>query len=289
MISKFSYRPSKVVAASAVGIAMIGGIVYGGVVVAQNAQDPAPIVWDRRSLEQLDRNVRKLERAIFQRNASGQPFIMQPDAEVVALQGQVGIMTQRLSDLEATVQRVNADLERSSFTADETSRTADALRERLVDADGRIAKLEAELASMKAAVPVRPVSATGTPAGDFAAAMRTLDQGDYNGARRQLEGFVELWPEANEAPEAYYRLAETRVLVDDLDGAIDAYATALDGWPRTAWAGEATVKLAATLEAANQNEDACLALGEFIRRYAQASSSAVRNRATQVRTRAECD
>ena len=132
MLKLSSALRSRKVLAAALGVALIGG---GTVVVAQTAP-LEPIQWDRRRLEQLDRNVRRLERAVTQRNAAGQPVLVEPDPEVVALQGRVGIMDRRLSDLEATVQRVNADIERLTFALDEATRDNAALGTRLRDAEG---------------------------------------------------------------------------------------------------------------------------------------------------------
>ena len=50
------------------GVVLIAGTTT---VVAQTAP-MEPIQWDKRRLEQLDRNVRRLERAVTQRNAAGQ-------------------------------------------------------------------------------------------------------------------------------------------------------------------------------------------------------------------------
>ena len=44
---------------------------------------------DKKRLERLERNVRRLERAVGQYNENGEPLIIQPDPETVALQGQV--------------------------------------------------------------------------------------------------------------------------------------------------------------------------------------------------------
>ena len=108
------FKPSLIRSRKAVAI--IAGLTLlaggAGVVVAQSAQEP--IIWDKRRLDQLDRNVRRLERALYQRNAAGQPLLVEPDPEVIALRGQVNGMERRLSDLEATLQRVNADLARST-------------------------------------------------------------------------------------------------------------------------------------------------------------------------------
>ena len=58
------------------GVVLIAGTTT---VVAQTAP-MEPIQWDKRRLEQLDRNVRRLERAVTQRNAAGQPVDWQDAA-----------------------------------------------------------------------------------------------------------------------------------------------------------------------------------------------------------------
>ncbi len=57
---------------TAVGVVLIAGTTT---VVAQT-QPMEPIQWDKRRLDQLDRNVRRIERALTQRNAAGQPVYM---------------------------------------------------------------------------------------------------------------------------------------------------------------------------------------------------------------------
>ena len=145
------FKPSLIRSRKAVAI--IAGLTLlaggAGVVVAQSAQEP--IIWDKRRLDQLDRNVRRLERALYQRNAAGQPLLVEPDPEVIALRGQVNGMERRLSDLEATLQRVNADLARSTLALDEASSATDGLRERLLDSEGRITKLEGQISALEAA------------------------------------------------------------------------------------------------------------------------------------------
>ena len=110
----------RLLALTAVGLVLAGG----GVAVAQQAAPNImqPIEWDKRRLDQLDRNVRRLERALTQRNAAGQPVLVEPDPEVVTLQGQFGLLSQRLEDLEATVRRINGDNERLTFQLDEAQR-----------------------------------------------------------------------------------------------------------------------------------------------------------------------
>lgn len=278
-----TFKPiSRNIVMTAVGLALIGGVT-----IAQTTP-LEPVQWDKRRLDQLDRNVRRLERAVTQRNAAGQPVLVEPDPELVALQGRVAGMDRRMQDLESTVQRVNGDLERLSFAADETERDNATLRGRLDDAGNRITALEAAAkAAAELNAPVTSNSPTGDAGRDLAAAVALTETDAVRGARA-LETVVVTWPDAAQAREAQYRLGDLRTGSDDRPGAIQAYAGALSGWPRTPWAAEATLKLAAALEASDRNTQACGALGEFTRRYAEAATAAQRTRATQLRTRAEC-
>lgn len=262
----------------------------GTFVVAQTAP-LAPVEWDRRALDRLDRNVRRLERAVTQRNAAGQPVLLEPDPETIALQGQTQNLDRRLSDMEATVQRVNADLERLTFAVDEARDDNAALRRRLSDAERRIGELEraAEAAREEAALngPITANSPTGDAAQDLTAAV-SLARTDARRGARALETVVVTWPDTPQAREANLRLGDLRAAADDDAGAVQAWAAALQGWPRAAWAAETTLKLAEGLIATDRRAQACGALGEFTRRYAEGAPAALRTRAGQLRTRASC-
>lgn len=266
------------------GVVLIAGTTT---VVAQTAP-LEPIQWDKRRLEQLDRNVRRLERAVTQRNAAGQPVLVEPDPEVVALQGRVGLMDQRLRDMEATLQRVNGDLERLTFQLDETARDNTALGARLRDAETRVrtmedaAEREAELSG-----PISTTSPTGDAARDLTAAVR-LAASDPARGDRAFQTVIAAWPDTPQAREASSRLGDLRVSAGDNAGAVAAYATALQGWPTTPWAPATTLELASALNATDRKTQACTALTEFERRYAEAAGAAVRTRAGQVRTRIGC-
>lgn len=262
------------------GVALTLG---SGFAVAQT-QPMQPVQWDNRRLDQLDRNVRRLERALTQRNAAGQPVLVEPDPEVIALQDRLANMDRRLRDLEQTFQRVNSDSERLTFQADEATRDNTALRTRLQDAEARIQKLEAD-AELNA--PITANSATNDPAQDLAAAAR-LAAGDPVRGARALETVIVTWPDTPQAREANSRLGDLRVSTGDRPGAVQAYAAALRGWPRVAWAGETTLKLADNLVMTDQKPQACAALAEFGRRYAEGAAATLRTRATQIRSRADC-
>jgi TolA-binding protein len=267
--------------------AVAGLVLLGGTVIAQ-AVPVEPIQWDRRRLEQLDRNVRRLERAITQRNAAGQPVLVEPDPEVVTLQGRVDTMSRRLEDLENTVQRVNGDLERLTFALDEAQSDNTALRDRLTDADTRLREIEAAAeAERELTGPIAAGSPTGTALGDLAAAVRLLETDAARG-ERALQVLVVTYPDTPQAREANSRLGDLRVADNDKAGAVPLYAAALRDWPTIAWAGDTTLKLADALVSTDRRTQACGALGEFTRRYAQGASAPLRTRATQLRTRANC-
>lgn len=268
-------------------VTALGVTFIAGMAVAQNPPTE-PIVWDKRRLDQLDRNVRKLERALYQRNAAGQPFLMEPDPEVVALQGRMGGVDRRLADVEATLQRVNADIERLTIDLEEAKTENGRLRTRLGQAEARLGTLETrarEEAELNA--PIVANSPTGTAAGDLAAANRLLSSNPARG-ERALETVIVTWPDAEEARLANVRLGDLRLEDDDPEGAVPYFAAALRGWPTGGWAPEATIKLAETLEALDQSTDACIALREFRTRYGTGAPQALTARAQAVRASAGC-
>ena len=279
---KLPFRLTKTAAMTAIGLTLIGGAVVAQVAPME------PVQWDKRRLDQLDRNVRRLERALTQRNAAGQPVLVEPDPEVVALQGQMQIMDRRLSDLEQTFQRVNADGERLTFQLDEATRDNAALSRRLRDLEGRVERAE-KAAEEEAELngPIVANSPTGDAAQDLTAALRLLGTDGPRG-QRALETVIVTWPNTPQSREANSRLGDLYVAARDNAAAVPAYAAALNGWPRTPWAPETTLKLAEALRATDRATQACGALNEFTRRYADTATAAQKTRATQLRTRASC-
>lgn len=276
--------------ALALGTGLGAVVITPGTALAQ-AQTPEPpaIAWDARRLERLDRNVRRLDRALTQRNAAGDPVIIEPDPEVVALMGRVDLMDQRLSDLEATLVRINGENERLTSELDAAERTNRDLAGRIDALTRQVAQMEASSAEAAAADgTLAPRSPSGSEGGDFDAAVRLVRDGARGEAIEAFELFIVTWPDSGRMAEAHYRLADLRMADDDAAGAVQDYARALVGWPSAAWAGDATVKLAGALAASDRNVQACQALGEFGRRYADRASPALRARATQINSQAAC-
>lgn len=271
-------------------LAVVGCGLIGGAVVAQTQSLP-PVQWDNRRLDQLDRNVRRLERAVTQRNSQGQPVLVEPDPEVVTLQGRVGSMDRRLEDLEATVRRVNADLERLTFQLDESERDNAALRTRLGDAEGRLERIETAAEQAETAAREAEEMANRSPTGDAVsdlAAARTQLTADPAAGRAALEQVAANWPDTPSGKEAVWRVGDIIRAGGDQAGAVQQYATALAGWPTQSWAGEVTLKLARGLEATNRDAQACAALAEYDRRYAATSTPGLRQIAAETSERAGC-
>ena len=269
---------------TALGVLMIAGTTT---VVAQTAPLEA-VQWDKRRLDQLDRNVRRLERAVTQRNAAGQPVLVEPDPEVVALQGRVGLMDRRLQDLEATTQRVNGEIERLTFALDESRRDNTALSTRLRDAEGRVRTMEQSAArETELNAPISSTSPTGDASRDLTAAVR-LAASDPALGDRALQTVTLAWPDTPQAREAFSRIGDLRVSDQDYANAVRAYSSAIRGWPTTPWAAATTLELASALNEADRKTDACGALVEFTNRYAATASATQRTRATELATRFAC-
>ncbi len=218
----------------------------------------------------------------------GQPVIVEPDPEVIALTSRVTLMDRRLNDLEATLQRVNADLERLTFQLDETTRDNAALETRVRTAETRLRDITAAAERETALnAPISSTSPTGDAARDLAAAAR-LAASDPAMGDRALQTVALAWPDTPQAREANARLGDLRVSAGDQAGAVAFYAAALEGWPTLPWAGATVLELATALNATDRKTQACAALGEFDRRYAEAAAAALRTRAAGLRTRFAC-
>ncbi|HYE42526.1 MAG TPA: tol-pal system protein [Caulobacteraceae bacterium] len=273
--------------ASACAAVFIAAI--GGAVVAQTQAPPA-IEWDKRRLERLERNVRKLENQLSRanRDPNAPPTIIEPDAEVVALQTRVDEMTQRLVDLEQTLQRVNGQLETSSYELDQARREGVAARNELEPLRARLGQMEERLARMEAAGVAAAAEAAADPQAEFDAAAKLAADGAHGEAIAAFEAFIEKFPDASQTPEAHYRLGEAYYNRDEPALAARAYSLSLAGWPKTRWAAEANLKLATSLANIGRNADACGAVAEFDKRYAPTSSANAKNRAAAIKTRAKC-
>ena len=248
-------------------------------------------VWDAKKLQQLDRDVRKLERSVQRvENKASPPILIEPDPEVVALQATVDTLSRKQDDQTATITRLTGELEDAQHQnqvllqqLNALAARADTLVKRADLADAHLKDVDAMLAP-----PPPPPASTGDPETDFEQAFNLMTSGQIDDADRAFESFTTTWPEAPQLAEAWFRLGQIRTMKTDSSGAVAAYATALKGWPRTSWAPEATVKLADALSDSNRPTEACSALSQFDKLYAKTATSDSRTLAKTLKAKDKC-
>jgi len=248
-------------------------------------------VWDAKRLQKLDRNVRKLERAIQRTEKSpNPPILIEPDPEVVALQATVETLTRKQDQQQGTITTLTGQLEdaqhqnqmlQQQLTA--MSAKLDALSHRADMNDAHLKDIDALLAP-----PPPPPPSTGDPESDFEQAFNLMTSGKTDDAGRAFEAFTTQWPEAPQLPEAWFRLGQIRTMNGDSSGAVQAYATSLKNWPKTSWAPEATVKLADALSNVNRTQEACAALVQFDKLYAKSATADSKTLAKNLKTKDKC-
>jgi tol-pal system protein YbgF len=279
-----------------------------GLVCAVVAAAPAFAQSDEdRRLDRLDKDLHELRAIVFQGRDTGQPVVVRPagpDPDVTAL----GV---RLDSLDASLRQITGQIEVLTHDIDEARQTASASRDQigqlqgqLKDLTARVTKLEAGVAASAPPPPppppagalsaapdaaaAAPPSPPPSPSEAYKAARALFTAHDYAGAAQAFGAFVSQYPTHPQTPTAYYWLGESDTARQDYADAVPAYANALKGWPRTAWAADATVNLSRALAETSHTDQACAALGEFDRRYHATAGSVVKARAAEVRIRAKC-
>ncbi|MGN6207999.1 tol-pal system protein [Asticcacaulis sp.] len=249
-------------------------------------------VWDAKKLQKLDRNVRKLERAVsrVENKKGAPPILIEPDPEVVALQATVDSQARKLDQQAGSITTLIGQVEElqhqnqlmQQALTNQTARM-DTLTKRADLADAHIKDLEAQLAP-----PPPPPASTGSAQGDFDQAFSLMSSGQTDDAGRAFEAFTTAWPQSTQTPEAWFRLGQVRAMKGDPSGAVSAYATSLKGWPKTSWAPEATVRLAQALNDSNRPADVCASLTQFDKVYAKLATNEMRNQAKVLKDKNRC-
>lgn len=249
-------------------------------------------VWDAKKLQKLDRNVRKLQRTIarLEGKTPNPPILIEPDPEVVALQATVDILSRKVEEQNASLKGLTSQLEESQFQNRQILEQVSALTARVDTLTKRVDLADAHIKDIDAtlAPPPPPPPSLGDAQSDFERAFNMMTSGQTAEAERAFDAFTTTWPEASQLPEAWFRLGQLRAQRQDNQGAIAAYATALKGWPKAAWAPEATVKLAGTLVDTNRPSDACATLAQFDKLYAKTATAESKSLAKTLKTRAKC-
>ena len=268
---------------------------------AQPARPEEPKAAGEPSAKRLDRfekELREVRQIVLQAHATGQPVEIKeagPDPQVVALQAKIDDGDAQVRRLTGEIETLTHDMELAKKQLDDSRAQTAALADRLDKLEKQSAAPAPAAAPPPAAAPsaagAAPEAAAPESRGDaktaYAHARQRLADGDYPGAATEFQGFLDRYGDTASAPAARYWLGEARFIQKDYAGAATAYLGAIRGWPKTAWAGEAVVKLSQSLVELNKPADACGALGEFERRYPHAAP-ALKARAQAVRARAQC-
>lgn len=279
------------IASAAMAVLLIAGAVSAQSRGRAEGPPPPPpaIEWDKKRLAQLERNVRKLEAQLNRnRDRDAPPTVIEPDPEVLSLRGRVSDLTDKLSDMESAVRRLSGDLETANFDLARARQDQVEARNELGPLRTRLAELETRLTTIEQGAQTGSEEARGDPQVDFDAAMRLMNDQAYTEAGNAFKAFIAKWPEAEQTPEAHYRLAESYFVRDEAELAVQSYARALKGWPQTRWAAEATLKLATSFANLGKNAEACAMVAEFNKRYAATSSATAKTRAASIKSRVRC-
>jgi tol-pal system protein YbgF len=280
--------------------------------------DPSEIINNKgieKRLEREEKALRELRQIVLQAKAQGNPVTVKdagPDPEVVDLQSRVDDLEQTLRKQTGQMEIMAHDSALAAKAAADAGDAAKALASRLDSVEKQLAALQPATAAGPApqgpnggplpegslgTLPAGALSAqssgapSAAPADDattYRQARETLDSGDYVGGAQALQDFVRRFPSSPRAPEANYWLGRTLALRNMHAEAAAAYARSLKGWPQTPWAGDAVVRLSASLIELKREPDACRAMGEYASHYAAKAAPALAVRAKDVRGRAGC-
>ena len=297
---------SRLIRTTAVGLCL--SLAMAGVSLAQKTDDPT-----QKRIDGLEKQVRQLRSIITQAKDTGQPIQVRvstdPDPVLAGLQT-------RLDDLEQAGKQRNDQIDTLTRDLDAARRDAAAAHDESKALAVRLDRLEARLkasedsaaaaaASATAAAtapppaapppgsnratPPPPALSTNTPQAQaaFKKAVQLLREGEYAQASRAFQSFVDTYGDSPNAPEARYWLGETLSIRGLYSDAAVSYIGAIRGFPQTAWAPDAMVKLSRALVQLNKPQDACRALDDFAKRYPSATTQ-VKARAADVRQSAMC-
>lgn len=107
----------------------------------------------------------------------------------------------------------------------------------------------------------------GNPADDLALAKGFLQRGDYELAEGQYRAFLRGHPHDRMEPEAQFGLAETYFLRQRYQEAAEQYLNLATQHPQASLAPEGLLKLAMSLRAIGEKQQACGTLSEITRKY----------------------
>lgn len=269
--------------------ALIGGSTLGLAAQTAWAQTPMPMDEDplddrsRKRLDRMEKVVRELRAIVFQGRDTGQPVIVQPAGTDEQMQS----LSQRVTDLEQTLTKLNAQNEGLVYELDQSRRALEASQAQVDTLNARLAPLESAAAAEQLAAEQEAALAAQDPTEAFANAAGLMNGGDFDGAEAALADFVQRHPDHAKAGEANYMLGKAYSVRSAHSEAAAAFIEAIRGYPKTSWAPDAMAELSRELVALKRAKDACATLDTLKAKYPKAPA-AVTKKATAARTQAKC-
>lgn len=269
--------------------ALIGGSTLGLAAQHAFAQTPLPSDEDplddrsRKRLDKMEKVVRELRAIVFQGRETGKPVVVQP----ADTDSQIQTLSQRVSDLEATLTRVNGQNEELQHQLDVARQGLAAYQTQIQSLNDRLAPLEQAAQAQAQAAQAEAAKAAENPADAFASAKALMDGGDYDNAEAAFADFVQRHPDDSHAAEANYLYGKALSVRSAHAEAAKAYIEAIRGYPKTSWAPDAMLELSKELIAMKRADDACTTLDTLKAKYPKASASVLK-KAAAARTQAKC-
>jgi tol-pal system protein YbgF len=248
--------------------------------------DPLPRALGERADRRLDRveqTLREMRSILYQGRDTGRAVVVQP-AETP---GQIDVLTRKVDDLEGALRTINSQLE--ALGADiaalrrDSADDAAVQQQRQADSTALVARIDA----LEKRLDEQAARVVADPVQGFQRAMQAYLDGQDAAAATAFQAWLDANPDAEQAPEARYYLGEALFKQADYEDAAIAYVAAIRGWPTTAWAPDATVKLARSLIEIKKTSEACGILSDFNSHYPRATAT-VKSSAAAARTRARC-
>jgi TolA-binding protein len=246
--------------------------------------------------------------------ASAQPATAQSVTAPVIANPLVVQLQERVDELEQQVRALTGERERFTFELDkartdamrlqrllnETEAERDALRAKLTMLETTPAPSPAEpppkappqarsitpAPQATSSAPPAPVSAPAEPDAAWRAAQLALQRVDYPAAEAALKGFIAVHPNDRRVPEAKFWLGQTLLAREAHQDAAKMFTELLraGGGPRP---GETLGWLGVALRRMGQNEQACVALRQFLRDVPNAPAN-LKARAADEAKRGQC-
>jgi len=269
--------------------ALIGGSTLGLAAEHAFAQTPMPMDEDplddrsRKRLDRMEKVVRELRAIVFQGRETGLPVVVQP----AGTEEQVQSLSQRIGDLEQSLQRVNEQNETLHHDLDEARRALQAAQAQYRSLDERLAPIEGAAQAQAQAAQQEAALNAEDPEAAFARAKALMDGGDFDAAEGAFADFVDRHGDSARIGEANYLWGKTLEVRNAHSDAAAAFIASVRGYPKAGWAPDAMAELSRSLVALKRADDACKTLDTLAAKYPKPPAS-VAKKAAATRTQAKC-